>query len=321
MSPEELLAQARSGNQRALARLATLIENDPAAATTVRAALQGSAANARIAGITGPPGAGKSTLLASVARFLVESGHTVAIIAVDPTSPLTGGATLGDRIRMSEVTLQPGVFMRSLASRTRQDGLAPAALDMIRLFEGTGFDYVFLETVGAGQNQVEIASCVHTLVLVEAPGAGDSVQMLKAGIMELADIYAVTKSDLPGAHLVSHELRSMLTLTERGNGDWKPPVVLCSNETGDGIAALVQAIDDHADYLKSTGRIEERQQMMARSEISGALLRLADRWLDDPDRASALLHEVTERATTPESAARTIAAEIADRVPAGEATD
>ncbi|CAN5829205.1 methylmalonyl Co-A mutase-associated GTPase MeaB [soil metagenome] len=300
MSLDQLVSQALSGNQRALSRVATIIESESAQALAVRQLLRGKGGRARIIGITGPPGAGKSSILASIAARISLSGKSVAIIAVDPTSPISGGATLGDRIRMSEVSLRPNVFVRSLASRSRIDGLAPAALAIIRLFDAAGFDYVFLETVGAGQNQFEIANYVHTLVLVEAPGAGDSVQMLKAGIMELADIYAVNKADMPGAHLVSRELRAMLTLGDNVSGDWQPPIVLCSSETGEGFDALIQAIDDHGAHLRKSGSIQERSVRMARTETVNAVQKLVERFLD---RDQGLIAAVADGTHTPEQAA------------------
>lgn len=301
MSLDDLVAGALSGNQRSLARLATIVESQSEQASTIRQLMVGHGRNARIAGITGPPGAGKSSMLSHLATRLSDAGKSVAVVAVDPTSPISGGATLGDRIRMSEVSLRPNVFVRSLASRSRLDALAPAALEMIRLFDAAGFDYVFLETVGSGQNQFEVANCVQTVVLVEAPGAGDSVQMLKAGIMELADIYAINKADLPGAQLVSRELRSMLTLGEDRPGQWRPRIVLCSSETGEGFVELIQAIDEHAAYLRDSGSIVLRNQRLARTETLHAVQKVLDRALDHEEE---LIQAVACGESSPEDAAR-----------------
>jgi LAO/AO transport system kinase len=312
MSLDDLVSGAMAGDHRSLARVATILENRGDEASEVRRLLGGSSGRARTIGVTGPPGAGKSSVLANLAAHLASSGKSVAIVAVDPTSPLTGGATLGDRIRMSEASLNPNVFVRSLASRTRLDGLAPAALDMLRLFDAAGFDYVFLETVGSGQNQVEIARWVQTLVLVEAPGAGDSVQMLKAGIMELADIYAVNKSDLPGAHLVSRELRTMVSLGEDSPGAWKPPIVLCSSETGEGFDTLIQVIEDHGRHLQRSGHIREHAIELARAEmLNAAIAILKNHLAGDPELVAA----VADGKQSPEAGASQLLAAIRQSSP------
>jgi LAO/AO transport system kinase len=314
MSLDELVARALSGDHRSLARVATILESRSEQASDVRRLLGGTSSSARTVGITGPPGVGKSSVLANLAARLASCGRSVAIVAVDPTSPLTGGATLGDRIRMSEPSLLPNVFVRSLASRTRLDGLAPAALDMLRLFGAAGFDYVFLETVGSGQNQVEIARLVQTLVLVEAPGAGDSVQMLKAGIMELADIYAVNKSDLPGAHLVSRELRAMVSLGDESPGVWRPRIVLCSNETGEGFDILIQAIDAHGQHLEQSGHIREHAIELARAETLDAAMGILENHLANNRE---LVAAVADGKHSPEFAARQLLEAIRQSAPAG----
>jgi LAO/AO transport system kinase len=303
MSLDDLVALARSGDHRSLARVATILENPSNESETVRKLLSDHRGRAHIVGITGPPGAGKSSLLAKIASSLSATGKSVAVIAIDPTSPLSGGATLGDRIRMSEASLHGKVFVRSVASRNRTDGLAPAAMDLVRLFDAAGFDYVFLETVGSGQNQIEVAKIVHTLVLVETPGAGDSVQMLKAGIMELADIFAVTKSDLPGAHAVARELRSMLSLSEESAHHWQPPIVLCSSETEEGVSKLIEAIDLHAAHLADTIDAEEPNFEQARAEMRNAALELVERQIADHPE---LVTEVADGNRTPGEAVRLI---------------
>jgi LAO/AO transport system kinase len=315
MSPDRLLAEAQEGNQRALARLATLVENPGGHTAVLRQALYQIPSQARIVGITGPPGAGKSSLIGAIAEILAQRGDRVAVIAIDPTSPLSGGAALGDRIRMSKAALLPGVFVRSLASRTREDALAPAASDMIRLFDAAGFDYVFVETVGSGQNQVQVAAYVHTLVLVEAPGAGDGVQMLKAGVMELADIYAVAKSDLPGAHHVGRELQSMLTLADSGS-DWQPPVVLCSTETGEGVETIVHAIDDHAAWLRESGALDRRRLAMARAELHEAVMRWVGAAIEGK-LSDDLARDVADRRLSPDEAIRQVVEASLSRPAAG----
>lgn len=289
MPIRELANRVMEGDQRALARMATILERGGETADQTRRlilslqpehhALESSPKSTHIVGISGPPGAGKSSLLATLATHLSGKGVSVAILAIDPTSPVTGGAMLGDRIRMSEAALLPGVFVRSVAARSRLDGLSPAIADLVLLFQFARYDWIFVETVGSGQNQFAIADYVHTLVLVEAPGAGDGVQMLKAGIMELADIYAVTKSDQPGAHLIARELRAMLALGEREDG-WTPAVVLTSAENGDGMSELVAAMAEHHACLQRTGAMQDRRLRMARSAIRSRMEQSFDEVLD-----------------------------------------
>ncbi|MCC6945785.1 MAG: methylmalonyl Co-A mutase-associated GTPase MeaB [Thermomicrobiales bacterium] len=265
-----------------------------------------------VIGISGPPGAGKSSLLSAVARFLSEQHRTVAILAIDPTSPVTGGAMLGDRIRMTDAAMLPGVFVRSVAARSRLDGLSPAVTDLIDLFAVAGYEKIIVETVGSGQNQFAIADYVHTLVLVESPRAGDGVQMLKAGIMELADVYVVTKGDLPGAHLVSRELRAMLTLGDRER-DWAPAVVLTSAESGEGIEKLVAALDAHRDWLESSRTIEDRRARIVRSAIRSRIEARLDLALASDDGRQIVNQTVTgERDAT--SAAELILDRMAEPV-------
>ncbi|MBX3069756.1 MAG: methylmalonyl Co-A mutase-associated GTPase MeaB [Thermomicrobiales bacterium] len=309
-----------AGDQRSIARLATLLERGGASAEQVRASLPspavgrgaGGEGHPHVVGISGPPGAGKSSLLSAVARFLSDQHRTVAILAVDPTSPVTGGAMLGDRIRMTDAALLPGVFVRSVAARSRLDGLSPAVTDLIDLFAAAGYEKIIVETVGSGQNQFAVADYVHTLVLVESPGAGDGVQMLKAGIMELADVYVVTKGDLPGAHLVSRELRAMLTLGERSR-DWAPAVVLTSAESGEGVEKLVAALDAHRDWLESSGTIEDRRARIVRSAIRSRIEARLDRVLESDEGRQIVDQTVTgERDAT--SAAELIRARMAEPV-------
>ncbi len=289
--------------------MATLLERGGSAASDVTRELSKHAARAHVIGVTGPPGAGKSSLLASMARAVSESGRSIAVLAVDPTSPVSGGATLGDRIRMSEAALLPGVFVRSVAARSHVDGLAAAVPDLIRLFSAAGYDYVVIETVGSGQNQFTIADYVHTLVLVEAPGAGDSVQMLKAGIMELADLYVVTKGDLPGAHRVSRELRAMLGLVDRSQR-WSPVVVVTSAETGDGVDKLIAEIDRHKSWLIETGSLAQKETVMARGAVRAALTAQVDSYLGGPEFTE-VAAAVREHQLSPKDAAAVILRQLA----------
>ncbi|MEZ4665397.1 MAG: methylmalonyl Co-A mutase-associated GTPase MeaB [Thermomicrobiales bacterium] len=309
--PDSLIEHALSGNQRAIARLATRLENDPAGSTAIVSALYPYAGKAHVIGITGPPGAGKSSLLAGVARTLSQRGKRVAIVAVDPSSPKSGGATLGDRIRMSESALDANVFVRSLASRDRNDGLAPAAADIAILFDAAGYDYVFVETVGSGQDQLEVADLVHTTVLVQIPGAGDSVQLLKAGAMEIADIYVVNKSDLPGAQRVARDIRTILGLAPRSAGGWQPPIVLTSTVEESGFDSLVDALDAHARYLAENDLMEERKRRMARSELKRAIARRVQ--LSESDAESELIEQLMARTITPDAAAESLLAFLVQR--------
>ena len=233
-------AMIASGEPRALARTATAIENrDPEALEVLRAMPRG---HALVAGITGPPGAGKSSLADALARALRERGRTVAIIAVDPTSRATGGAILGDRIRMQQHHADPGIFIRSMATRGSVGGLARATADLVRLFDASGKDVVLIETVGVGQDEIEIAGLAQVTVVVLVPGLGDDVQAIKAGLMEIADVFAVNKSDLPGAERVEREIQGMLGLAHRADG-WMPRIVRAVATEGQGIGELLDAIE------------------------------------------------------------------------------
>jgi LAO/AO transport system kinase len=234
------IRRIREGDTRALARAATAVENrDPQtlAALSDLADLPG---HARIVGITGPPGAGKSTLVDALARALRKLQKTVAILAVDPSSRLTGGAILGDRIRMQQHHADPGIFIRSMATRGSTGGLARATADMARLMSAAGKDYVIVETVGVGQDEIGIAGLAHVTVVVLVPGMGDDVQAIKAGILEIADVFAINKADQPGADRVERELQAMLSLADGP----KPPIVRTVATEGTGVDALLQAIDN-----------------------------------------------------------------------------
>ena len=234
-------AKIREGDARALARAATGVENrDPEALDLLRG-LSAGAGRARIVGVTGPPGAGKSTLVDALARELRRREKTVAIIAVDPSSRISGGAILGDRIRMQQHHADPGIFIRSMATRGSLGGLARATADMARLLDAAGKDYVLIETVGVGQDEVEIAGLAQVTVVVLVPGMGDDVQALKAGILEIADVFAINKADHPGADRVERELQGMLALANGGRP--QPPIVHTVATEGTGVAELADAID------------------------------------------------------------------------------
>ncbi len=311
--PDPLIEQALAGHQRAIARLASQIENEPGAAEAIVSALYPYSGKAHILGITGPPGAGKSSLLSGLAKVYSARGSRIAIIAVDPSSPKSGGATLGDRIRMSDSALDPNVFVRSLASRDRSDGLAPAAADLTVLFDAAGYHYVAIETVGSGQDQLEIADLVHTTVLVQIPGAGDSVQLLKAGAMEIADIYVVNKADLPGAQRVSRDIRTILGLAPGAMDSWAPPIVLTSSVDAAGFDTLADAIDRHFAFLQSAELMGERKRRIARSELKRAVARKVK--LRDGGITAALIDQLILRSTTPDHAADVFLSDLAQDTP------
>lgn len=251
-----------SGDRRALARLISRAEAGGGECRPALADLHRHTGRAHIVGLTGVPGSGKSTLARALAGHLRESGRTLGIVAVDPSSPYSGGAILGDRIRMGALAGDPGVFIRSMASRGALGGLARAALDAVDAMDAAGFDMVMIETVGVGQDEVDIAGAADTAVVVSAPGLGDDVQALKAGVLEIADIHAVSKADRPEADRTVSELKRMLTLGAAAPG--RPvPVVATSAATGAGVAALLEAIDSHRAFLASDGRLARRRRRNA----------------------------------------------------------
>ena len=232
-------ARIKAGDRRAIARAITAIENATDEGRALAGELNGTARRARIVGVTGPPGAGKSTLVNALARDLLGRGHSVAVIAVDPSSPLTGGAVLGDRVRMGEVHAHERIFIRSLAARGHLGGLTRTTAEVVVVLDAAGFDDVIIETVGTGQSEVEIAAIAGTRVVVYPPGAGDDIQALKAGVLEIADILVINKADLPDAERTEHDLRAMLALRRGGR---KPPVLKTIATRGEGIAALADAV-------------------------------------------------------------------------------
>ncbi len=265
---DELVAAARDGDPRALARLISLVENGSAQLRPVMRAVTGHAGEARVVGLTGSPGVGKSTVTGALVRAYRARGLRVAVLAVDPTSPFTGGALLGDRVRMQDHATDAGVFIRSMASRGHLGGLAVAAPQALRVLDAAGFDLICVETVGVGQAEVEIASLADTTLVIVAPGMGDSVQAAKAGILEIADVFVVNKSDRPGAQEVVRDLRTMLAMAHYDAGAWKPPIAAVSAVTGDGIEELCGRLDAHGDWLAESGERDRRRLERAREEVS-----------------------------------------------------
>jgi LAO/AO transport system kinase len=309
---ETLAAGVRAGDKRALARAITLVENgEPLAYDLVRE-LYPETGGAYAIGITGPPGVGKSSLISALVRLVRAQERTVGVISVDPSSPFTKGALLGDRIRLSDHFLDPGVFIRSMGTRGHLGGLAEATLQALLLLDAAGKELVFLETVGAGQSEVEVIGIADTVVLVLMPGSGDSVQALKAGIMEIPDVIAINKMDHPAAKTMLNEVRSILSLDrERA---WRPPIVLTEATRGENVEELWSKVEAHRAFLESEGELEERRRRNLAGEVfavasTRAKAHLEGAVADDPELRR-LLDEVQRRELDPLSAVR----EILDKV-------
>ncbi|MFN8504289.1 methylmalonyl Co-A mutase-associated GTPase MeaB [Kouleothrix sp.] len=301
----ELAESLLAGNRRALARGISVAESGGPPARALLSAIYSRTGRAHIVGVTGSPGAGKSTLVNALALHWRRAGKTVGIIAVDPTSPFTGGAILGDRIRMQPLGGDPGIFIRSMASRGRLGGIAHATSDAIDLLDAAGFDMVLVETVGAGQSEVEIASAAHTTMVIEVPGMGDDVQAIKAGILEIADIFVVNKADREGADATVHQLRAMLRLGGPPRDGWEPPIVPAVAMREEGIAQVAAQVERHLAHLTDTGQklARERQRVAREFELivqEAALERVRARLAGGWD---ALLTRLAEREIDPFSAA------------------
>jgi len=309
---ETLVAGVRAGDRRALARAITLVENgDPLSYELVRE-LYPETGRAYAIGVTGPPGVGKSTLIGALLRHVRGHGRTAGVISVDPASPFTRGALLGDRIRLVDHFLDPEVFIRSMSARGHLGGLAEATLQALLLLDAAGKELVFLETVGTGQGEVEVIGVADTVLLVLMPGSGDSVQALKAGIMEIPDVIAVNKRDHPAAKTMLNEVRSVLSLGEER--DWRPPIVLTEAASGEGADELWAQIEEHRAYLGQDGRLEERRREHLAGEVFAVASSRAKEHLqrvvaDDPELRR-VLEEVERRELDPLSAV----AEILEKV-------
>ena len=265
---EETIERALAGDARALAWLVSLVENGAPELRPVMKALAPLTGGARVIGLTGAPGVGKSTMTTALVSAYRERDLRVGVLAVDPTSPFTGGALLGDRVRMQDHATDPGVFIRSMASRGHLGGLAAATPQALRVLDAAGFGAVLVETVGVGQAEVEVASLADTTLVLVAPGTGDAVQAAKAGILEVGDIFVVNKCDNPGAQETVRNLRTMIAMAERGEGDWKPPIVMTTATAGEGIADLTAALDAHWSWLDSSGERDRRRRARAREEVA-----------------------------------------------------
>ncbi len=268
MNADEILRLAASvvaGSVQAAARLITLIENDGEDAAVALRALFPHTGRAHVVGITGPPGSGKSTLVNAAIRALRAQGRRVGVIAVDPSSPFTGGALLGDRIRMQDHSTDPEVFVRSMATRGSLGGLAPATGEAVAVLDAWGASTVFVETVGTGQAEVDVVSATDTVAVVSAPGLGDSVQTLKAGVMEIGDLFVVNKADRPDADRAATDLKMVLALAPEGG--WRPPVLSTVATTGEGVAQVLESVSNHLRHLEQSGGLKDRRRARWRREV------------------------------------------------------
>jgi LAO/AO transport system kinase len=309
----ETLAQGvRAADKRALARAITLVENSDALAYELVRELYGDTGRAYAVGVTGPPGVGKSTLISALVRHVRTDGQTVGVVSVDPSSPFSQGALLGDRIRLADHFLDPEVFIRSMGTRGHLGGVAEATLQAMLLLDAAGKDIVFLETVGTGQSEVEVAGIADTVLLVLMPGSGDSIQALKAGIMEIPDVIAINKRDHPAAKTMLNEVRSILGLDHES--PWQPPIVLTEAMREEGIDELWEKVGEHRTHLESDGGLTERRRRNLASEVfsvasARAKAHLEHAVADDPELRR-LLEAVQNRELDPLTAVR----EIMERV-------
>jgi LAO/AO transport system kinase len=298
--------RARKGDPRAVARLISLVEDASPLLREVMAGLAPYAGNAHVVGLTGSPGVGKSTSTSALVTALRAQDKRVGVLAVDPSSPFSGGALLGDRIRMQDHALDPEVYIRSMASRGHLGGLSWAAPQALRVLDAAGCDVVLVETVGVGQSEVEVASMADTTVVLLAPGMGDGIQAAKAGILEIGDVYVINKADRDGADQVRRELRNMLALAERSADSWNQPIVKTIAATGEGIDEEAAAIAEHFAWLESSGELAVRRTKRVRDEIEAiAVASLREQWRGVHENAALdeLAAEVVAGASDPYAAA------------------
>jgi LAO/AO transport system kinase len=305
---KDLAAGVREGDRRALARAISLVEDGDPLAYGVVADLYPQTGSTYSVGVTGPPGVGKSSLVSALIQLVRERDVTVGVVSVDPSSPFSHGALLGDRIRLSDHFLDPDVFIRSMGTRGHLGGLAEAALQALLVLDAAGKDIVFLETVGAGQSEVEVIGIVDTVLLVLMPGSGDAVQALKAGIMEIPDVIAINKMDHPAAKTMLNEVRSILALDR--SRDWNPPIVLTEAVRGEHVSELWEKVEAHRAFLEQSGQLEERRRANLAREVFAVAASRASRHLQqavaDDAELRRLLAEVQARELDPLTAVREI---------------
>ena len=317
VASDDLARRVLDGNLRAASRLMTRVEAGEDECRPALAELYRHTGNAHVVGITGVPGCGKSTLVSQLARTLRAEGRSVGVVAIDPSSPFSGGAILGDRIRMSDLVQDPGVFIRSMATRGALGGLAGASLDAVDVLDAAGFDIVLIETVGVGQDEVDIVQAAHTTVVVSAPGLGDDIQAIKAGVLEIADIHVVSKADRADANRTVTELKTMLTMSmPHGANAWYTPVIATSAEEGTGFAELRDAIDRHRGHLVDSGALETKRSEIAANrmlKIAEGIVREDFRRQREADLAD-VLDRVSRRETDPHAGARELLAAVHSRI-------
>lgn len=295
------------GDKRALARMITVVESQSEEAEEIIRRIYPRTGEAHVIGVTGPPGAGKSTTVDKLAKEYRRRDKTVGIIAVDPSSPFTGGAILGDRVRMMDRALDPSIFIRSLATRGALGGLSAATLDVVRVMDAYGMDVVIIETVGAGQSDVDIVRTADTTIVLHVPGLGDDIQAIKAGIMEIGDVFVVNKADRPGADRSAFELEMMLDMKE-GERSWRPPVLKTVARDGEGITEVADAVEEHLEHLHESGEFHEHRQRRTELELYEIVRHKATRMVldgvvDTPEYES-LIEDVERREIDPYTAAQ-----------------
>lgn len=311
---QNIVERLLNGDRRALARMVTLIENEAPQARRYLTELHQHSGRAHIIGVTGSPGAGKSTLVTQMVRELRSRERKVGVVAVDPSSPFSGGAILGDRIRMMELAGDPGVFIRSMASRGSLGGLAASTRDVVRSMDAADYDPIIIETVGTGQAEVEVMRTAQTVLVVVAPGMGDDIQAIKAGILEIADIFVVSKMDKPGADQTVAELAMLLSLdSHRRKAAWRIPIAKVAAIKGQGIPQLIDAIQQHREYLTESGMMEHRAQRQIRSELQVLIMQAVANSLKaniSEEEWNALIADITKRERDPYSVAQELEARI-----------
>jgi LAO/AO transport system kinase len=322
----DLLARARTGHIPSQSQLITALEAQTPIGRSLLPAVHAAGGRAHVIGVTGAPGSGKSTLVGALAKELRAQDRTVAIVAVDPSSSLTGGAILGDRIRMQEHALDPGIFVRSMSTRGWLGGVSRATVDAVAVLDASGWDVLIVETVGVGQAEVEIVQIAHTTVVVSVPGLGDDIQAIKAGLLEVADLHVVNKVDRPDANKTIAELLNMLTLAGPPSaGGWPIPVLGTVGLDGTGVAELVGTLDQHLAWLRSTGELATRERSAAAARIRAIARDLVTDRIHDPaigDAFDAAVEDVASRRLDPHTAAAALIGSVAitDRFPGGVTT-